>query len=104
MKRVKRSKIQIIPYADGRHYYARYLYLAAYLYAHGLELVNIEKESPEKYLFVFQDAVEREELARRFEYGPEAPVDARRYAVALEELKFQQEQVDLESTRSTLLL
>ena len=97
MKNTKPSKIRIIPYPDGRYYRARYLYLAAYLYAHGLELVHVEKESPEKYLFVFRDAVGREELAHRFEYGPEAPVDARNYAAALEELKFQQEQADLES-------
>jgi len=97
MNKIKRSKIRVVPYPDGRYFYARYLYLAAYLYAHGMELVNVDKESPEKYVFVFRDAIEREELAHRFEYGPKAPVDARNYATALEELKFQQEQTDLES-------
>jgi hypothetical protein len=100
MTRVKRTQIQIIPYADGRYFYARYLYLAAYLYAHGLELVHVEKESPEKHLYVFRDAIGREDLVRMFEYGPKAPVDARNYAAALEELKFQEEQADMESPHS----
>ena len=103
MKKTRQSKHQLNPYSDGRYYHAYYLYVAAYLYAHGLELVNVERYAPEKYVFVFRDAPEREELARQFEYGPQALIDARNLVTALEELKFQQEEADRAVEASTSL-
>jgi Domain of unknown function (DUF5659) len=72
---------------DYRHYRTTNLYLAAYLYAHNLPLVNIDKTDPKKCTFVFKDSPEREELASRFMFGKEAPVDARLYSDAICELK-----------------
>jgi hypothetical protein len=71
---------------DYRYYRTSNLYLAAYLYAHNLSLVNIDKTDPKKCTFVFRDSPEREDLASRFMFG-KAPVDARLYSEAIRELK-----------------
>jgi hypothetical protein len=72
---------------DYRYYRTTNLYLAAYLYAHNLPLVNIDKTDPKKRTFVFKDSPEREDLASRFMLGKEAPVNARLYLDAIRELK-----------------
>lgn len=72
---------------DYRYYRTSNLYLAAYLYAHNLSLVNIDKTDPKMCTFVFRDSPEREDLASSFMLGKEAPVDARLYSDAFRELK-----------------
>jgi hypothetical protein len=72
---------------DYRYYRTTNLYLAAYLYAHNLPLVNIDKANPKECVFVFKDSPEREDLASMFTFGKEAPVDARLYSDAIRELK-----------------
>ncbi len=72
---------------DYRYFTTRSLYLAAYLYAHGLWLSNSEKLAGGTYRFVFRDSVERGILVRRFQKSPKALVDARTFAYALEELR-----------------
>lgn len=69
------------------YYKTSNFYLSAYLYSWNQELVNIDKENPKKAIFVFIDSLEREELVSAFIYGQEAPVDAKKYAYAIKELK-----------------
>mgnify|MGYP006899664608 CR=1 FL=1 len=74
------------PPPDGRYFYTRSLYLAAYLSLKGLPLVNVEASS-RIVVFAFCDAPEREEWVATFKEGPEAPVDARRFAMVIKDLK-----------------
>ncbi len=78
---------QSLPYVDDRYCYTSRLYLAAYFYAHGLELVSVEQDSAGQVMFVFRDQEESEAWAHAFKHGPEAPVDARKFALALTELR-----------------
>jgi len=78
---------QSLPYVDERYCYTSRLYLAAYLYAQGLELINVDQDSAGKVMFVFRDRAEREPWAQAFRNGPEAPVDARKFTLALTELR-----------------
>lgn len=69
------------------YYKTSNFYLSAYLFSCDQELVNIDKENPKKALFVFTDSPERENLVSNFIYGKNAPVDAKKYAFAIKELK-----------------
>ena len=71
---------------DYRYYRTTKLYLAAYLYAYNLPLVNIDKTDQKKCTFVFKDSPDREDWASRFMLG-EAPVDAGLYSDAIRQLK-----------------
>ena len=72
---------------DCRYYRTSDLYLAAYLYAHTLAIVNIDKTNPKRCVFVFRDTPQRENLEKNFLFGIEAPVDAILYAQAIRDLK-----------------
>ncbi|HEX3033937.1 MAG TPA: DUF5659 domain-containing protein [Thermodesulfobacteriota bacterium] len=72
---------------DYRYYRTTNIYLAAYLYAHNLQLVNVDKANPKRCVFVFRDTPERESLESRFLFGKGATVDAVLYAQAIRELK-----------------
>ncbi len=72
---------------DYRYYRTSNFYLAAYLYAHNLSVVNVDKTNPNKCVFVFEDSPEREDLEWNFLYGKEALVDAKLYAQAIRDLK-----------------
>ena len=74
------------PPSDGRYFYTRSLYLAAYLSLKGLPLVNVEASS-RIVVFAFCDAPEREEWVATFKEGPQAPVDARRFTMTIKDLK-----------------
>jgi hypothetical protein len=78
---------QSLPYVDDRYCYTSHLYLAAYLYAQGLELINVDQDSAGKVMFTFLDRAERETWSQAFRHGPEAPVDARKFTLALTELR-----------------
>lgn len=71
---------------DNRYFYTSNLYLAAYLALKGLPLVNVEASS-RVVVFVFRDAPEREEWVNVFKHGPDAPVDARRFTMAIKDLQ-----------------
>lgn len=67
-------------------------YLAAFLFAKGLELVNVDKTTDSKRAyFVFVDTPIRESLVGVFNYAkeddPEALVDARKIVQAVKTLK-----------------
>ena len=73
--------------ADSRYHVTGSLYLAAFLYAHGLWLYSAETDADGKFRFVFRDTVECERLVWQFRHAPKALVDARTYMYAIEELK-----------------
>lgn len=77
----------ITPRPDGRYFYTSSLYLAAYLSVQGMDLVNVERGSRDTPVFVFRDAIEREEWVHTFKYGPDVPVDARRFTMAILDLQ-----------------
>ena len=72
---------------DNRYCAFQDLYLAAYLYAHGFELVNVKQNSPGNIQFVFSECAERDVFVQEFQHGPEAPIDARQFVLAIEDLK-----------------
>ena len=66
-------------------------YLASFLFAKGLELVNIDKADPKRCVFVFFDTSEREMLVEVFNFAPEnhteVMTDARKLIYASKRLK-----------------
>lgn len=66
-------------------------YLAAFLFAKGLELVNIDKADPKRCVFVFADTPERGALVELFNFAKEdcaeVMVDARKLIYATKTLK-----------------
>lgn len=66
-------------------------YVAAFLFAKGLELIDIDRVNPRRCQFVFRDTPEREELLRIFNFAKEdsseAKIDARKFVTAIKTLK-----------------
>ena len=66
-------------------------YLASFLFAKGLELVNIDRTDTKKCVFVFMDTPLRELLVGVFNFGkendPEAMIDSRKMILAVRTLK-----------------
>lgn len=77
---------------DDRYYRLQGFYEAAFLFAKGMELANVDKVTDTKrQTFVFVDTPERPDLIRAFNYGkedsPETLVDARKLIAAIRQLK-----------------
>ena len=68
-------------------------YTACFLFAKGLELVNVEKDpdNPKRCQFVFRDTPERETLIQNYNFAkedaPEVLLDVRKFVVAIKTLK-----------------
>jgi len=82
----------IIKNKDNRYFRTSSFYAAAFLFAKGLELVNVEKiADPKRAQFVFRDAPDRELLLHSHDYAkenaPEVMVDARKLVIAIKTLK-----------------
>lgn len=78
-------------YEDDRYFRLTSFYAAAFLFAKGLELVNIDRTNPNRCQFVFIDTPERESLLQTFNFSkensPEAMIDARKFVTAIKTLK-----------------
>ncbi len=76
---------------DSRYFRLTSFYLAAFLFAQGLELVNIDRSDARRSQFVFLDTPEREQLLQDFNYSsedsPESKIDARKFVMAIKMLK-----------------
>ena len=76
---------------NNKYFRTNNFYLATFLFAKGLELVNIDRTEPKRCTFVFIDTSERETLLEVFHYGkeddPESMVDARKLIYASKTLK-----------------
>jgi len=77
--------------SDDRYFRTSSFYVAAFLFAKGLELVNIDRADSRRSQFVFLDTPDREELLQNFNYSsensPESMVDARKLVAAIKTLK-----------------
>ena len=75
----------------NKYFRTNNFYLSTFLFAKGLELVNIDRTDPKKCSFVFADTPLRELLVGVFHFGkqddPEATVDARKLIYAIKKLK-----------------
>ena len=77
---------------ENKYFKTSNFYLAAFLFAKGLELVNIDRvsDSKRKY-FVFIDSPERELSSWIFDFGkeddPKVMADARKMIAAIKTLK-----------------
>lgn len=77
---------------DDRYYRISSFYVAAFLFAKGMELVNVDKiTDPKRAQFVFRDTPERELFLDIYNFSkednPEAMVDARKFVTAIKMLK-----------------
>ncbi len=76
---------------DDRYFRLTSFYPAAYLFAQGMELVNIDKLGSHRAEFVFADSPEREQLMHGYNFAreddPEVRVDARKLVAAIKLLK-----------------
>jgi len=76
---------------NDRYFRLTSFYLAAFLFAKGMELVNIDKTNSRRSQFVFLDTPEREMFMQNFNYAvedfSEVMVDARKLVMAIKTLK-----------------
>jgi hypothetical protein len=77
---------------NDRYFRLQSFYQAAFLFAKGMELANVDRVSnSQRATFVFVDSPEREELIQSFSYGkeddPATLVDARNLITAIRTLK-----------------
>ena len=76
---------------DNRYFRLASFYGAVFLFAKGLELVNVDRTNPSRSQFVFIDTPERESLLQTFNFSkensPEVLIDARKFATAIKTLK-----------------
>lgn len=77
---------------QNKYFRSTNFYLSAFLFAKGLELVNIDKiTDPKRARFVFLDSPKRELLLESFNFAkedsPEVLIDARKLIVAIKSLK-----------------
>ena len=77
---------------DDKYYRLQNFYEAAFLFASGMELANVDRITDSKRAtFVFVNTPERESLTKAFGYGkensPETLVDARKLITAIRALK-----------------
>jgi hypothetical protein len=77
---------------DDRYFRLQSFYQAAFLFAKGMELANVDRVSnSQRATFVFVDSPEREDLMQSFSYGkeddPATLVDARKLITAIRTLK-----------------
>lgn len=77
---------------ENKYFSSSSFYLAAFLNAKGLELINIDKpESSSRAQFIFIDTPERESLVQAFNFAkiedPSVMVDVRQYTMATKFLK-----------------
>ena len=88
---MKMSKLKITK-QDDRYFRISSFYAAAFLFAKGLELVNVDKITDYKRAqFVFRDTPERELWMESYNFAKEdslkAMVDARKFVTAIKMLK-----------------
>ena len=77
---------------DDRYFRISSFYVAAFLFAKGMELVNVDKfTDPKRAQFVFRDTAERELFLESYNFGkedaPETMVDSRKLTMAIKILK-----------------
>lgn len=76
---------------QDKYYRLSNFYLACFLFASGIELVNIDRTDPRHSLFVFLDSPDRESLIESFNFSKEdvasVMVDARKFIAAIKTLK-----------------
>ena len=68
------------------HFSCSDLYLAAYLIAKGLRLVDVDKADSKRAVFVFSDVVGREDTVASF-WSKEARIEPRAFIAAIKEAK-----------------
>lgn len=80
-----------MPKKDDRYYRTSGMYLAAFLFANGIELAGIDRNDPNRAKFVFVDDPQREALVHAFNFGPENStsvlLDARKMITAIRNMK-----------------
>ena len=79
-------------YMDTNKYHkTNSFYCAAFLFAKGLELVNVDRTDPRKCIFVFANHPDLELLLRVFNFAgnddPAVMIDARKLIYAVKKLK-----------------
>ncbi len=77
---------------NDKYFRLQSFYLAAFLFAKGMELVNVDRISNQRRAtFVFLDSPDREDLIESFNFGKEddsaVSVDARKLIAAIRTLK-----------------
>ena len=76
---------------DDRYFRTSSFYAAAFLFAKGLELVNVDKSEPKRAVFVFRDQPDRELWLNSYNFSvpgsKDAAIDARSYVTAIKALK-----------------
>lgn len=78
--------------SNQTHFKISSFYASAFLFAKGLELIDIDKKHNSKRAdFIFQDSPQREKWLKEFNFAkknsPEAMVDAREFVLAIKMLK-----------------
>jgi hypothetical protein len=76
---------------SDRYYRTKSFYTSAFLFAKGVELVNIDRSNKHSSFFVFLDKPERELYLNAFNFArdddPTVLIDVRKYVMAIKMLK-----------------
>ena len=77
---------------EEKHFRISSFYVAAFLFAKGLEMVDVDRiTDPKRAQFVFRDNADRELWLARFNFAqensPEVMIDARKFVAAVKMLK-----------------
>lgn len=76
---------------DDRYFRISSFYAAAFLFAKGMELVNIDNLQRGRSVFVFRDTPEREAYLQAFNFAaedaPDSMIDARKFVMSIKMLK-----------------
>lgn len=77
--------------SDDRYYITTNFYLACFLFAKGVELVNLNRSNPKRSEFIFRNNPEVVDLIDAFDYSPkDSPaitLDCRTFITAIKSLK-----------------
>lgn len=79
-------------FGEERYFQSSNFYLSVFLFAKGLEMVNVDKiVDPKRAQFVFRDTPEREMWLENYNFAkedaPGAMIDARKFVTAIKMLK-----------------
>jgi hypothetical protein len=77
---------------EEKHFRISSFYVAAFLFAKGLEMVDVDRiADPKRAQFVFRDSADRELWLASFNFSkensPEVMIDARKFVTAVKMLK-----------------
>ena len=71
---------------DYKKFYTSDFYLACYIYANKIKLLDIDKTNPQRASFIFKDSQQRKEIAEEYIFN-NGQIEPKAFTSAIKELK-----------------